>query len=271
MEAREVGENVKINETPICKPPINKFQGTAASLLAQESRSPQKSAIRCAYCNELHHSASCNKVVDINIRKQILRRDNQCFVCLRKNHRGDQCEPSKRCCWCNGKHHQFICPVFKPTLNPTSNPPNPPNHLPNNSQGPHKDPSNPNNQIPESTQGTHVVNTTTTISNVRRQLLLQTATTYVQSTNEYKLVKARILLDSGSQHSYITNSLKSKLSLVPLKRETLNLNTFGDKQFSKQQCDIVQVSLQGKNGCHSISALCFPKICSPLSTAIDVD
>jgi hypothetical protein len=93
----------------------------------------------------------------------------------------------------------------------------------------------------------------------------------VQSINGSKAVKARILFDSGSQRSYVTNSLKSKLGLVPLKRETLNLNTFGDKRFSKQQCDLVQVSLQGNNGRHSISALCYPKICSPLSTAIDIN
>ena len=33
---------------------------------------------------------------------------------------------------------------------------------------------------------------------------------------------------------------------------------------------MVEVSLKGTSGYHSISALCFPKICSPLSTTIDI-
>ena len=85
-----------------------------------------------------------------------------------------------------------------------------------------------------------------------------------------KKIKARILLDSGSQHSYVTNSLKSKLNLTPVKTETLDLNTFDDKRLTKQKCDLVEVSLKGTSGYHSISALCFPKICSPLSTTIDI-
>ena len=107
------------------------------------------------------------------------------------------------------------------------------------------------------------INTTTTVSKERRSVLLQTATTTVQSSNGSRPVTAHILFDSGSQRSYITNSLKAKLGLVPVKSETVNLNTFGDKRFSKQLSDLVQVSLQGKNGFHSISALCFPKICFP--------
>jgi hypothetical protein len=34
-------------------------------------------------------------------------------------------------------------------------------------------------------------------------------------------------LDSGSQRSYATNHLKKRLGLQPVKKETLNLNTFG--------------------------------------------
>ena len=152
VEAREVSENVKINSEPR-KPPANKYPSSAASsLLAQEDK-PTTRSIRCAYCNDSHYSASCEKVLD-HTRKQMLKRDNRCFVCLGKNHRADQCEPTKSCRRCRGKHHQSICPTSKPLPNPKDDPP-----------PPHKTPTDPtkSNVVQESsTQATPVVNTTTT-------------------------------------------------------------------------------------------------------------
>ena len=179
----------------------------------------------------------------------------------------DKCDPGRRCRRCNGRHHQSICTALKTPHHSHKLP----QRTSNQSQDQEtSDPVGPSNQTQGPTQDTSEVNTTTTVSKERRSVLLQTAITTVQSSNRSKSVTARILFDSGSQRSYITNSLKAKLGLVPVKRETLNLNTFGDKRFSKQHCDLVQVSLQGKNGFHLISALCFPKICSPLSTSINI-
>ena len=207
-------------------------------------------------------TASCEKVLDINTRKQMLKRDNRCFVCLGKNHRPDQCEPTKSCRRCRGKHHQSICPTSKPLPNSKDDPP-PPQKTPT-------DPPKSNVVQDSSTQATPVVNTATATSKERREVLLQTVFTNVQSPDGSKEIKARILLDSGSQRSYVTNSLKSKLNLNPVKTETLNLNTFGNKRLTKQKCDLVEVSLKGTNSYHSISVLCFPKICSPLPTTIDI-
>ena len=66
----------------------------------------------------------------------------------------------------------------------------------------------------------------------KKVILLQTAR--VIATNEDGTVsqEVRILFDSISQRSYITNSLKNK----PLK---IDLNAFGEKRFKTQklQCD----------------------------------
>ena len=78
-------------------------------------------------------------------------------------------------------------------------------------------------------------------------------------------------MDSGSQRSYVTESLKNKLGLIPEKTEVLNLNTFGDDKFRKQRCDQVQLQLQGQTKDIEIMAFCFPKICSPLSMTLDFE
>ena len=90
-------------------------------------------------------------------------------------------------------------------------------------------------------------------------MLLQTATTFAFSHNG-ELVPVRILLDSGSQRSYLTEQLKKKLCLKALRTESLKLNTFGSDQISKQRCQEVHLKLKGNLG-----------ICSPLSMELDVE
>ena len=65
-------------------------------------------------------------------------------------------------------------------------------------------------------------------------------------------------MDSGSQRTYVTNSVKEKLGLQTKRTESLKLNTFGKDRFSKKKCDVVQLSLQGNGGDVEISAVCFP-------------
>ena len=106
----------------------------------------------------------------------------------------------------------------------------------------------------------------------RNKVLLQTAITYVQGDNGSNSLPVRVLLDSGSQRSYITNSLKKRLGLVPIRKETLNLNTFREDHFKKRKCDVVQFDLKGSSCNRKITALCFPKLCSsPLTTTIDIN
>jgi len=68
---------------------------------------------------------------------------------------------------------------------------------------------------------------------------------------------------------YISQKLKTKLGLKPIKQETLNLNTFGDNALS---CEVINVPLQSaRDGDVSVTTLVFPNICSPMSARFDVD
>ena len=78
------------------------------------------------------------------------------------------------------------------------------------------------------------------------------------------------MFDSGSQRTYITESLRDKLNLKPARQERIHLNTFGDINFSTRRCDVVHICLQKPGLSHSIrvSALCFPVICSSLPSPV---
>ena len=77
------------------------------------------------------------------------------------------------------------------------------------------------------------------------------------------------MFDGGSKRSYVTVHLKERLHLKPLKRETLDLNTFGTEQCQKKGCDLVKIILKGQDGSDiEVSALTFPTICAPPATAV---
>jgi hypothetical protein len=91
---------------------------------------------------------------------------------------------------------------------------------------------------------------TTTTSYSSSKVFLQTATIYAYSPHgNSAIIPVRVLFDSGSQRSYTTNHLKKRLGIQPVKKETLNLNTFGQEKFTKPKFDVVSLSLQkeGKN------------------------
>ena len=119
-------------------------------------------------------------------------------------------DTSKNCRKCHKCHHQSLCDssISKATASDT-----------NESSG---------RREPLSTDPT-TANTTNSIKD-KKTILLQTARAVASNSDGSKEVNLRILFDSGSQRSYITEVIKAKLGLRSLKTEKLHLNTFGDSK-----------------------------------------
>ena len=178
-------------------------------------------------------------------RRGVLRRERQCFVCLMRGHCSSEYQSIRKYQMCGRKHHQSICEQENPSQLPTTT------------------------GDDASKDVTHV--TTSSVARTKNHLLLQTA--HVRDyTADNHLVPVRVLLDSGSQYSYITNTLKDTLKLTPLRQEQLVLNTFGSTGCRKENSDVIMVTLQGRRGEDvKIQALNFPDICSLLQTEVDVN
>lgn len=70
----------------------------------------------------------------------------------------------------------------------------------------------------------------------------------------------------------MTDTLKSRLGLKSTKKEMLHLNTFGEKTFRKQKCDVLTLLLEDINEETSrVCLLSFPTICSPLPSLVDAN
>ena len=258
VEARESSEGTHLHlmrspasgRLPHPNQPSNP-NSSASALVAQHQ------SVRCVYCAGNHFSASCSIVKDAKARKTILMRTGRCFNCLKSNHKSKDCDSRKTCRYCRRRHHQSICehPVnanATPNVNPVT--PNPP------AQDPPA--QNPQSQAVTTSSCNKIPNNQT--------VLLQTARAIAISA--HGTVPIRALLDNGSQLSYITTTLQSKLKLEPIRREKLHLNTFGSDTFATRTCDVVHLSLQGpgRSDTIEITACTSPTICSSLPTLVDV-
>ncbi|XP_065909767.1 uncharacterized protein [Dysidea avara] len=241
VEAREMSESMKFFDTRNMDQQKRLPPPTAASLLVQEDKSKRK--VQCIFCKAEHYSASCEKINTISGRVAVLKREGRCFLCLSNGHRVSECSVNRRCRKCGRKHHQSLCEQ--------NIAPEPPKEASGTTEG--SDTSTPK---------------VTTVARCKNEVLLQTARTFAYTANS-DLVPVRILMDAGSQRSYLSNELKMRLKLKPLKQETLTVNTFGSEEFNKKKCDLVKVRLQAKQGKDvEITALSYHAICSPLQIPV---
>ena len=76
----------------------------------------------------------------------------------------------------------------------------------------------------------------------------------------------RVLIDGGSQRTYISKDLRNKLRLPTFKAEQLVINTFGTNESEIKQYDLVKFVMKSKDKTFEIetNALVQETICSPL-------
>ena len=254
VKARETSEGTRVNPN---KAVSYNSRSQAAANPTTSSFVTNSNTIRCVYCNGDHFSASCTKVVDISTRRDILKKTGRCFNCLKSHHKSRDCDSRKNCRHCHRRHHQSICEqlVNAGTAQGGSS-----QSQPTQSQ------NSQTSSLPSQT-----VTTSSCNKMLKNQtVLLQTAR--VVAISSHGAIPVRLLLDNGSQLSYITTSLQSRLKLEPLRKERLHLNTFGSDTFSARTCDVVCLSLQrpGYTDTIDIMACTSPTICSSLPALVDI-
>lgn len=58
---------------------------SAAALQAQGNK------VSCTYCRKPHTSLKCDVVTNVQARKELLKKEGWCYVCLRKSHLANDC------------------------------------------------------------------------------------------------------------------------------------------------------------------------------------
>ena len=89
------------------KPVYNRTAPSTASALLSSSN---RKSYSCTFCGGSHSTAECNVVTDIQERKNILKRQGRCFLCLRRGgHLAKNCSSNIKCFNCNLNHHVALC------------------------------------------------------------------------------------------------------------------------------------------------------------------
>lgn len=225
---------------------------TAAALLSTNS-SP--SSPSCCYCHQPHPSTSCSVVACVEERKQILRRTGRCFVCLKKYHISKQCRSTGRCRNYGGRHHSSICSKASSGVTPTP------------SRSPHTECSaSPSQGLdPRANEFKPVATNLYTSASVG--VLLQTARAEVFNPEQpHSCMTMRMILDSGSQRSYITCKARDALLLPTVNQRRLVIKTFGSSQEGEHCCDTVRIAVKTVDGnVLELQLFVVPLICEPLT------
>ena len=167
----------------------------------------------------------------------------RCYNCLRRSHVSRDCKSSLRCQRCKRKHHTSICEA---TINQ-------PSSLAN---------STPTGLNPDATPYT----TATLCSDKLQAVFLQTARAVIHNpSTPHVSLEVCLLLDCGSQKSYISEQARELLHLDATGEQSLSIATFGSFKGSTKVCPIVGMGMHLK-GYPLMSLLLYvvPTICEPL-------
>uniref|UniRef100_A0A1X7TWL4 DUF1758 domain-containing protein n=1 Tax=Amphimedon queenslandica TaxID=400682 RepID=A0A1X7TWL4_AMPQE len=138
-----------------------------------------------------------------------------------------------------------------------------------NNSKPRRDRERPTgvNLYTESSQAVRSNPTSTLHVENENAVLLQTACAVVfNPTNHDFHEEVRVILDCGSQRSYITNSLKKRLQLVSEGKKAMSIMTFGSTKVRNETCDLVRVGVRAKESDFELRLLSVPHICSPIAS-----
>lgn len=202
--------SVKVHSVAFHSASQHNHQARAASPKIGNSRSP-----KCNHCQGQHLLSRCSGFSNLPASKrlELVRTWKVCWNCLRKGHNVSSCFSKFRCRQCNKRHHTLI-------------------HRDNGDSSKAKEDSKPATPTDSETFiGFGSTPAASITSNC--MVLLGTVRTFIRD-HRGAYHPARGLLDSGSQHTFLTTSLAKKLGtkIHPL---TGRITSLGESTIPKSQ------------------------------------
>lgn len=225
FHSKPVGQKASsVFEHTTMKPKVSSAE---ALVVNTKQSSPTRFYDQCRYCDERHWSDECTKYSTLDERKKRLR--DSCFKCLKVGHMSKDCKKIKTCVYCgeSNSHHRSLCPKqFKGNVSGA--------HLTEEVSAMSREESSDQKESVLISSG--------------EMVLMQTAKAEIKNPIANKSEVVRILLDSGSQRTYITEKLAEQLQLPKDKEEEIKLVTFGSDRYKTIKTIQTQISLKLKNG-----------------------
>ncbi|CAG2200378.1 unnamed protein product [Mytilus edulis] len=221
--------NVQSRYKPSYGKPQNVRSSGEALFSATNDRpfTPTRTEVKklCIYCKGSHWSDECSLYKTVEDRKAQL--NGLCYICLKSGHRLRECSSDRKCVYCSKtkKHHRSLCLKKFPTNR-----------------------TEISNLVDEAVESTESV----TVSLTTEPSFLSSDT-----CNE----EIRLLLDSGSQRTYVSETLAKKLRLKVESVEEVSVITFGSDKPKLVKTEKVTLQMKLVDGTKmKISANVVPKI-----------
>ena len=239
LEAREKCKIVGSSTLPASNYHPKSSQPVTAATLQTSNASHAQAQTACFFCDGDHKSGLCGNVIDVQARRAIIKRKGKCFLCFRSGHKINACTSKYKCFDCGGRHNKALC---------------------DKKRAREASPSRNDAVSVQSTSSTMYINSDTSV-------LLQTATAPVSRPDDpNSQVQARIIFDSCSQRSYVSERMCKALNLPSIGTDNLLIKAFGDESPRLRACNVVQLSITSVDGMKLyVKAYSVPTICSPLS------
>ena len=199
---------------------------------------------KCAACNEATHplfACTSFQALPHEDRLAMVRRQSLCINCLRHGHFANQCQSSQRCKKCHGMHHTLL-------------------HHDKGKSGRETLSKSANADLSKKSTVDKVASNFSNRS--QGSVLLMTCQVVIRGPNG-STARARALLDSGSEASFITERLAQQLRLA--RRRGPMITCIGEttphiRPKGLVDIDVTDVHQTGK--VHSVQALVLTKITS---------
>ncbi|XP_055910735.1 uncharacterized protein LOC129945101 [Eupeodes corollae] len=223
---------------------------TAASLVALGDKD------KCLFCSsDRHTTKECDSEISIDKKRDILRKGNRCFRCAKPGHSSKKCRSAKfiSCKKCKGKHFTSMCDPSMTKSNALVV---------------------PAVATTESNEMQNVLNLCACNSVTQNStVFLKTARGIAVAPDKENKLLIRFIIDGGSQHSFVRESLARKLNLVPIGIVNISVIPFGSKGKSPsqklQKVNLVINSQYNKKHVQ-IEAVVVPDICVDVLQVPDI-
>eukprot|EP00117_Sycon_ciliatum_P039449 scpid9122/ scgid5519/ len=164
--------------------------------LAVSVKKPQRA--KCFFCKEAHYTDECDRYRTLETRRQQIQ--GRCFICFRDSHMAPACPNPWACAHCHKKtHHRSLCPSKFGT----------------------------GQQLHQQSKQSVKANTAPTCHSQQQDaVILQTAVATIGGDTITQ--PARLMFDTGSSRSFITQEAQQALQLDANGSDTIAMAGFGD-------------------------------------------
>ena len=181
--------------------------------------------MKCSFSKQNHFLDRCTVVTDLNKRKEVVRKNRLCFKCLYSGHSIKSCQKKRKCFSCKSQnHHTAICEKLESSTAQNTDTENKPDNEKTN---------------------VHLATSKTSV-------LPQTATAIVPDNKEKRQLLVKVLLDPGSQRTYLSQHLFDYLKLVPIRKQTVTIKIFGNENENSVELKEYSFCVRGMSGGQNI-------------------